>query len=552
MNFLEFVNKKKQEIADNERFNESFNEKDVDKAMHLIAKLLNNHLGKSVATIHYCSDFDIIIDKKPMLAMRFLVNFNSGKKLESFDINFLRAGSSQNAYSIAYYNAEDTKKIWWGEDKAKATVVLNTLGTSVAYFVPVIERWIAEGPTSCTSDSAVDKEVKKIFSNDVKESVFWVGAAKYKMFEGLNKEIADDIYFKTIGWVQEAADDELRKYRSVKKGERDDAWRKWREDPSNKANKEAYQKIEAEYHEILNAIRGGKTSVSDLKFSIDRNVTVEYAESDDEKKVAEEFKKQKEDPEVTFKKMQVYVKSVINGLQPGVILCGAPGIGKTYRVKQQLKANKYQEGQNLLTIKGTCSPRQLYIDMFNYRDKNNIILIDDADALVGAKAPEVAINILKAVLDSNEDPEGRLVTYSVAQDLRSADGEIIPKRMYVKCGVIVITNYSVGELDTALKGRVFTQTLDFDTDQVLSIIKNLIPKIQPDKLSTANKMKAYEYLVKLSEQKTKMEISIRSFASAARLFQLCEDEDLTQDQVEEMIKEQMTNQALRSKDTKHF
>ena len=40
-----------------------------------------------------------------------------------------------------------------------------------------------------------------------------------------------------------------------------------------------------------------------------------------------------------------------------------------------------------------------------------IIVIDDADALVGPKAPEIAINILKAALDSTADDEGRLVSF---------------------------------------------------------------------------------------------------------------------------------------------
>jgi hypothetical protein len=140
----------------------------------------------------------------------------------------------------------------------------------------------------------------------------------------------------------------------------------------------------------------------------------------------------------------------------------------------------------------------------------------------------------------------------VSGDLKDDEGVPIPKRMYVHCGVIIITNYQIGELDTALRGRVFTQSLDFDTEQVLSIIKGLIPAIDPVHLSSKAKMKAYDYLVKLNEQGARMEISIRTFASAARLYQLCEGEDMPEEQINEMIEEQMKNQALRKKDGKHF
>ena len=42
-----------------------------------------------------------------------------------------------------------------------------------------------------------------------------------------------------------------------------------------------------------------------------------------------------------------------------------------------------------------------------------------------------------------------------------------------------------------------------------------------------------------------MEISIRTFASAARLYELSENENMTEEEVNEMIEEQMENQSLR-------
>ena len=259
----------------------------------------------------------------------------------------------------------------------------------------------------------------------------------------------------------------------------------------------------------------------------------------------EKINVERDDPKTAFKKMGVYIKSVIKGLQPGVILCGAPGVGKTYRVKQYLKAYGYNEGHNLYTIKGTQSPRQLYIDMYNYKDAGKIIVIDDADALVGPKAPEVAINLLKAALDSTSDDEGRLVAYKVTGDLRDEEGIPIPKRHYYNGQMIIITNYSIGQLNSALKGRVFTQTLDFTAEQILGIIRDLMPNLDPHKLTMEAKQKAYNYLMRLAEEKTTMEINIRNFLSCARIYTLCEGEDLSEKDVEAMIKEQMVNQSMR-------
>ena len=59
-------------------------------------------------------------------------------------------------------------------------------------------------------------------------------------------------------------------------------------------------------------------------------------------------------------------------------------------------------------------------------------------------------------------------------------------------------------------------------------------------------MKAYDYLVDLAESGAAMEISIRSFTTCARLFQVCEgDDDFTDDDAKSMIAEQMKLQSLR-------
>ena len=129
--------------------------------------------------------------------------------------------------------------------------------------------------------------------------------------------------------------------------------------------------------------------------------------------------------------------------------------------------------------------------MYNYKEAGKIIVIDDADALVGPKAPEVAINLLKAALDSTSDDEGRLVAYKVTGDLVDEEGIPIPKRHYYNGQMIIITNYSVGQLNSALKGRVFTQTLDFTSEQILEIIRDLMPNLDPHKLTMEAKQKAY-------------------------------------------------------------
>lgn len=544
--FLEFLEARKSATLAEQQMNEAFKESDVEKAHKLMLDIWKKNLSGNTAMFH--APIDVTVGGKACKSYIF-VNINGSKKT-MWSLNYLKSAGSAEVYSVDFWNHDDMKAFWIDGKSGKTTMSIYTMGSSVAYFIPIITHVVSSQKFKLSEEDAMKAAFKSTASKKNESYDFYLGALKYQVVEGLSDDVLEDAFQLAVGNVFEANKD-VEQYRWKKKQEADDATTKWRGTKS-KEDQADKQRLWDEYKQVLNAIKGGAETMEDLKLAVKFDVKWEQVETEDMKEAEEEFKKQKEDPEVSFKKMQVYIKSVIKGMQPGVIICGAPGIGKTFRVKQQLKAAGYHEGHNLYTIKGTESPRQLYMDMYEYKAKGNIIVIDDADALVGAKAPEVAINVLKAALDSTSDDEGRLVAYKVSGDLKDEEGNPIPKRMYFNAGVIVLTNYGVGQLDTALRGRVFTQTLDFDTEQLLGIIKNIMPKIDPAHLSSKAKIKAYDYLLELNEKKTKMVISIRSFTTAARLYELCDNEDLSEEQVQEMIKEQMMNQALTAKDTKHF
>ena len=539
MTFLEFLNTKNNKINESnvENVSEAFKSSDVAKAHELMLSIFKKKI----------SNGKILYDKNPITTKIGNDNCESftfmkvdGTTITNmWSINYLKSGDSNEVYSIDFFDKKSANDILFGLGKAKANLSIYTLGSSVAYFIPIICHVVNNNDYSLDNINAT-KEASKIFMNSPKneciEYPYYYGAQKYQVLENLDNEIIEEAFNYNIGLVLEAS--EAQDYRWKLKRERDEAFKNSKEDP------ERHERLRQEYEEIVNAIRGGATTIKDLKMAIKHDMLVSFdGEGVDE--AQEKINVERDDPKTAFKKMGVYIKSVIKGLQPGVILCGAPGIGKTYRVKQYLKAYGYNEGHNLYTIKGTQSPRQLYIDMYNYKESGKIIVIDDADALVGPKAPEVAINLLKAALDSTSDEEGRLVAYKVTGDLVDEEGIPIPKRHYYNGQMIIITNYSIGQLNSALKGRVFTQTLDFTSEQILEIIRDLMPNLEPHKLTMESKQRAYNYLMKLAEEKTTMEINIRNFLSCARIYTLCEGEDLSEQDVEAMIKEQMVNQSLR-------
>ena len=122
----------------------------------------------------------------------------------------------------------------------------------------------------------------------------------------------------------------------------------------------------------------------------------------------------------------------------------------------------------------------------------------------------------------------------------------IPKRFYFNGGIIVITNWNAGKLDTALRGRSYIQDISFTTEEILEIIKNLMPAIDPDRLSAKSKIKAFDYLNELLQKDAEMEVSIRTFSICAKIFEATSgDSEFSDEDAKSMIKEQMRLQAAR-------
>ena len=541
MSFLDFVKHKDMMNENVQWMNEAFKASQFGKAKGLLLTLFKKEITKGF--VGYLGIYDLKVDGNDCQSSVYYVMDKSNTNVAAFAINFLQSGESMVPYSVAIFGKDNADKFLWSRDSNasfKANLEIKMMGASIVYYIPVIANVINSGKFDISSEEAV-KLGRKVYDTK-NECVSWdmyFGAQKYHIYEGISEDKVIEKFHLNLG----------HKYKKV-----GDTYQWINETELEDRKKEVYAKMKAntdpdigkalykEYRQILNAIKGGATSLEDLECSVKKNVSVSSsipgaAEAQKKIEIA------KSDPKTAFKEMQMYVKMVIKGIQPAVILCGAPGVGKTFRVKQQLKAAGYTMTADN-TVKGKCTPRQLYLTLYNNKDKGDIVLVDDADSLVGPKAPEDCINILKAALDSTADDEGRLVSYKVSGELKDDEGVPVPKSHYNKCGMIVITNYSVGQIDTALRNRAFTQSLDFSTKDLLQIIRDIMPNIESNRLSMTSKAKAMNYLEKLVEEGKPIEVSCRSFITCARIYENSE-EDGDLELAEKMIAEQMRNQSLR-------
>lgn len=349
---------------------------------------------------------------------------------------------------------------------------------------------------------------------------------KYKMFESLDEAKID------VAALQKNSDKAYSKWYRLRK--------------SGKASEQEILNAEQEYRE-----REAEYKRAMVKVSSGETVEIINDKANDIMISAEQEYEERATPQEKFSDMERYIKMVVAGLHPGLIICGAPGIGKTHRVMKYVKTT-HEYGETLDIIKGRCTTAALYTSLFNYSKEGDLIVIDDADEVF---AESNSVNLLKAALDSGDE---RLVSYGTTRPPELTEDEAMmkhpelepdskgkyycPKSFFYEGNIIFITNLRAGQLDTALRSRCYICELDFTVQESLELIREIMLNIK-SKHSMESKQKAYDYLKTLVEQGAQIEVSMRTFGSIANLYQAGADED--ERQFKRMVKDFVFLQAVR-------
>ncbi len=292
--------------------------------------------------------------------------------------------------------------------------------------------------------------------------------------------------------------------------------------------------------------------LADARVAIRGNVTTAATPDKEVEQVNDLFEdEERATPEERFDDMKNYIYNVIAGIRPLALLCGAPGVGKTFRVMQAVKGSGKEQNRDYKLLKGKCTPSALYMALHDFKNEGQLIIMDDCDSVF--KDPD-AINLLKAAFDSSDE---RWVTWGISTPIAmptemaemcddavydTAKGRwFYPKEFLYEGGGIIITNYSAGQIDTAVRNRALICDLSFTTQEVLDLVRGLAPKIKPGIIPNEAKEKALEYLQELADKKAPVELSIRSFTLCAGLFA----SDAPDKSVRRMINEQMRLQFAR-------
>lgn len=421
-----------------------------------------------------------------------------------------------NIRSIAFTKDFDKAQVdWYTGTPHKCDIVIEMKGASIVRVLQLIAD-VMSGKIAM-STSALNKAIR--------DAQIW-------------ESVQEEIEAEGFEMVTEANVDPIVKKLQNKRMNLRSKIKKWEQEGKDISGLQAeYDKLEAE--------------LNDVRVSVRSNVMVTMAKDPTLDRMEDRFEEEERAlPEERFSDMEAYVQNVILGLDVSALICGAPGVGKTYRIMQAIKKAGKVRGIDYEVIKGKATPMALYTLMHDYQSRGQLLVIDDADAII---KDEVMINLVKAATDSSDErivayssstmptvPEEKLNEYcDFEQDAKGIWR--YPKNFVYEGGMIIITNMNAGQIDTAIRSRALICDLNFTTAEVLDLVRGLSPHIAPELLTPESKDKALEYLEELAESGAPMEISIRSFTLVAKMYM----SNAPESAIQRRIKEQMRLKFLR-------
>ena len=137
-----------------------------------------------------------------------------------------------------------------------------------------------------------------------------------------------------------------------------------------------------------------------------------------------------------FDMLRDMTKAVKKGDVRAMIVSGPPGVGKSHGVEEVLERydtlHALGASKKYDVVKGAMSPIGLYCKLYNYKEKDDVLVFDDCDAIF---EEPLALNILKAALDSKKK---RTIHWNT--DSFKLRNEGVPDSFEFKGSAIFITN----------------------------------------------------------------------------------------------------------------
>ena len=211
----------------------------------------------------------------------------------------------------------------------------------------------------------------------------------------------------------------------------------------------------------------------------DRNIKIKVDGPQDYERTKAKTTKREETDEETidrlkerFDILEDMTKAAKKGTVRAMIVTGPPGVGKSYGVEKVLAKHDLIDDiagdgrpKKFEFVKGAMSAIGLYVKLFNYSDKDCVLVFDDCDSVL---QDDLSLNILKAALDSKKS---RRICWNT--DSFKLRNEGVPDHFEFKGSAIFITNIKFDHVKSkklrdhleAIESRCHYIDLTIDTER---------------------------------------------------------------------------------------
>lgn len=213
-----------------------------------------------------------------------------------------------------------------------------------------------------------------------------------------------------------------------------------------------------------------------------------------------------------FAGLQRYIEFIIDKKANALILCGPPGMSKTYTTRRTFYFKGLKPRVDYVIEKGSTLGLASTYSLL-YENRKRILVLDDFDTPLSD--PDT-VNLLKAITDTYTKRIVSLPREKVLGQGGAGEEEITikaPDKFEFKGQVIIITNLKKSQIDPALLSRAPAYEVNFDTKTVLDSLTKLMKYSNPQ-VDMKYKREVYEYILKLYSRDRNINVNYRAWSSA--------------------------------------
>lgn len=226
------------------------------------------------------------------------------------------------------------------------------------------------------------------------------------------------------------------------------------------------------------------------------------------------------DPKTIFKDLEKYTEMVAKTIQPGLLVCGSAGVGKSFKINKTLAKFGFVRDKDYFVIKGKATAAGMYIKLFENNGK--LTMFDDCDSVFD---DENGVNILKGALDSDDVRE---ISWTGAHPIKSpTTGQPIPASFVFTGQAIFVTNRSkksLGSILAPIKSRTFVIEVALSPEDMVEYIKELLPTMMKEEPMSLKNF-AFRIIQSVAKQNPEIDLNLRTMIKAIKIVKYIEDLD---------------------------